>query len=69
MLYVTNLWLRTSGSSGAVSRLWLTGIAILLLGVSAWIDSKSMYVDGLAVEPQAKATARTALRSLPRRAA
>src|SRR4030095_11049083 len=58
-LYALNIWIRTSVSSGATPPVWLSGIAILLLGVSGWLGGEMVFVHGVAVEPQAKANEET----------
>jgi uncharacterized membrane protein len=58
-LYALNIWLRTSDSAGATPPVWLSGIAILLLGVSGWLGGEMVFVHGVAVEPQPKAKEET----------
>src|SRR6185369_16180260 len=53
-LYALNIWLRMS-SPGATPPIWLSGIAILSLGVSGWLGGEMVFVHGVAVEPQPKA--------------
>jgi len=49
VLYVINAWLRRGGvSDGAI---WLSVLAVLLLGVSGWLGGKMVYEHGVAVSP------------------
>ena len=68
-LYAMNLWLRTAGSPGATPPVWLSVIAILLLGVSGWLGGEMVYVHGVAVEPKAGTNESTTKSFSPRRVA
>lgn len=48
VLYIVNAWLRSRSSSDMM--VWLSLIAICLLGVSGWLGGKMVYVHGVAVE-------------------
>lgn len=49
VLYVINAWLRRDGvTDGAI---WLSVLAIVLLGLSGWLGGKMVYEHGVAVEP------------------
>lgn len=56
VLFTINLWLRIGSEPGAVLPLGLSMIAIVMLGVSGWLGGHLVYVHGVAVEPQAKAS-------------
>jgi uncharacterized membrane protein len=56
VLFAINLWLRMGSEPGAIVPLILSAIAIAMLGVSGWLGGDLVYVHGVAVEPQAKAS-------------
>ena len=68
-LFATNLWLRMSSSPGTTPPVWLSAIAVLLLGVSGWLGGEMVFVHGVAVEPQAKPMESVSHPSAPRRVA
>jgi uncharacterized membrane protein len=56
VLYVVNLYLRTSMPPTARVPLWLSVVAIALLGVSGWLGGSLAYVHRVGVaEPEAEA--------------
>ena len=68
-LYATNVWLRMSGSPYGTPPVWLSVIAVLLLGVSGWLGGEMVFVHGVAVEPQSKPMESVSHPSAPRRVA
>lgn len=53
-LYVINAWIRRGGvTDGAI---WLSLLAVALLGVSGWLGGKMVYEHGVAVEAPPSAT-------------
>jgi uncharacterized membrane protein len=64
-LYIINAWLRRGGASdGAI---WLSVLAIVLLGVSGWLGGKMVYEHGVAVDVQPLGTERVHYRGPERR--
>jgi len=51
VLYLINIWLRTSSSVGAGATTWLSLLTIIMLVISGWLGGKMVYVQGVAVEP------------------
>lgn len=60
ILYAVNLWIRGTPSSPTVS-IWLSGLSVALLAVSAWLGGEMVYVHGVGVgsEPEAAPAPRT----------
>jgi uncharacterized membrane protein len=56
VLFVINLSLRMWSEPGAVLPILLSLIGIGMLSVSGWLGGELVYVHGVAVEPQAKAS-------------
>lgn len=52
-LYVVNAWARLRGL-GETWPVWLSAIAVAMLGVSAWLGGKLVYEQGVAVDPDAE---------------
>ena len=50
-LYVVNAWLRRDGVTDAA--IWLSVIAVVMLGVSGWLGGHMVYVHAAAVAPEA----------------
>ena len=50
VLYALNLWMRTHGSTNTGAPLWLSVIAIAMLGVSGWLGGELVHVRGVGVE-------------------
>ena len=69
-LFATNLWLRYTGPAAAAPPIGLSAIGIVLLGIAGWLGGETVYVHGVAVEPQSdKNQENAADRTSPRRAA
>jgi uncharacterized membrane protein len=49
-LYAINVWLRATSETASVLTLWLSLLAVVMLGVSGWLGGKMVYVHGVAVE-------------------
>jgi uncharacterized membrane protein len=56
VLFAMNLSLRMWSEPGAVLPILLSLIGVAMLGVSGWLGGELVYVHGVAVEPQAKAS-------------
>lgn len=54
ILYAVNLWIRSTPSSPTVS-IWLSGLSVALLAVSAWLGGEMVYVHGVGVGPKSEA--------------
>ena len=52
-LYVVNVWLRVRGQD-AGAPVWLSAIAVAMLGVSGWLGGKMVYEHGVAVDTAAQ---------------
>ena len=52
-LYIVNAWLRLRGAGGN-GPVWLSVIAVAMLGVSGWLGGKMVYEQGVAVDPEAE---------------
>jgi uncharacterized membrane protein len=50
VLYIINAWARARGAGDGM--IWLSLLAIILLGFSGWLGGKMVYEAGVAVEPQ-----------------
>jgi uncharacterized membrane protein len=48
-LYVVNVYLRVRGVESSTP-VWLSVIAVAMLGLSGWLGGKMVYVHGVAVE-------------------
>jgi uncharacterized membrane protein len=55
-LYAINAWLRRNGVSDG--DIWLSVLAVVLLGVSGWLGGHMVYVHRVAVEPEGAPQAR-----------
>jgi uncharacterized membrane protein len=53
-LYVINAWMRNRGTTDVT--VWLSVLAVAMLGVSGWLGGKMVYVHGVAVEPTGTAS-------------
>ncbi len=49
-LYAINVWLRVASQNASLLPLWLSLLAVVMLGVSGWLGGKMVYVHGVAVE-------------------
>jgi len=67
-LYCLNFWLRES-TPGSNLTVWLSVIAVGLLGISGWLGGEMVYVHGVAVEPESRRSETPADRMAPRRVA
>jgi uncharacterized membrane protein len=52
-LYAINLWLRLWDPPLTLLPMLLSGIAVVLLGISGWLGGELVYVHGMGVEPAA----------------
>ena len=49
-LYAINLWLRIQGTGNPLLPLWLSVIAVGILGVSGWLGAEMVHRHGVGVE-------------------
>jgi uncharacterized membrane protein len=52
ILFAINLWIRMESVPGTALPIFLSAIAIAMLGVSGWLGGHLVYVHGVSVEPQ-----------------
>lgn len=51
VLFAINLGWRISADPAAAGPVWLSAVAVVLLGVSGWLGGEMVYVHGAAVSP------------------